>query len=656
MSSGPQLSVRPSANATDFDLWIRMATDNKINAKNSWDFALIDYFHDLSLLREGTSINFQKASATLDGCVKIYSSRVDSAASETSRLLTGLASSNPDDKAGGKDSGASSDDEDDDGQNVQVRRNRRTDTVETTLVKSFEDIRAISIDTELSVDPIFKRALADFDEGGSKSMLLNMLNIDKSGRVVFDTTSDPKLTEKSSEETEHSYKDKTEIPSGNMAFLKNILFQGDIEDLSICPMVSALQEIVENGVDKENIFASLANEPDDQDDHNDYNDYNFNEDEEDGEDGVEDNQIPGVISEHSVNITLQRLFDESFLEPDVDDGQYTKETVDIPDYDLLAYFDKTLRPRWSQPNHWKISNFLGKERGEVNKRGPKIKPPKSSVKMIDFLNDEEENEEELFADPAAPPVLPLSHRKSRHTLPEDYKFTAKRLIYLFTKPSMLKTFTKRRQIWTQNHDKDHSVKADENYYSQRYLENEDMERSRRMDDVFREDIEELHQSYDASYFQDGNSFGDFEDDDNIDPMDGGQLHPCANFLLRPTYINFARVAKRVDIKLLKSNLWDRLKDERIFQPKQEINVISETDCVGGEEVTESQPQLPQEDNSVEESVRFSKVVQGLSDKYTKSEREDLSTSFYFICLLHLANENGFSINNNDDYTDLLITN
>lgn len=70
-----------------------MATDNKINATNSWNFALIDYFHDMSLLKEGDGVNFQKASCTLDGCVKIYTSRVDSVATETGKLLSGLADS-----------------------------------------------------------------------------------------------------------------------------------------------------------------------------------------------------------------------------------------------------------------------------------------------------------------------------------------------------------------------------------------------------------------------------------------------------------------------------------------------------------------------------------------------------------------------------------
>ena len=47
----------------------------------------------MSLLRDGDSINFQKASCTLDGCIKIYTSRVDSVASETGKLLSGLSDS-----------------------------------------------------------------------------------------------------------------------------------------------------------------------------------------------------------------------------------------------------------------------------------------------------------------------------------------------------------------------------------------------------------------------------------------------------------------------------------------------------------------------------------------------------------------------------------
>ena len=47
-------------------------------------------------MKEGDSINFQKASVTLDGCIKVYSSRIDSVSTETNKLLTGLATASDD--------------------------------------------------------------------------------------------------------------------------------------------------------------------------------------------------------------------------------------------------------------------------------------------------------------------------------------------------------------------------------------------------------------------------------------------------------------------------------------------------------------------------------------------------------------------------------
>ena len=83
----------------NFEDWMKIAADNvncaktnsqKINAKNSWNLELIDYFSEIAFFKDGNSINFQKASCTLDGCVKIYTSRVDSVADETGKLLSGL--------------------------------------------------------------------------------------------------------------------------------------------------------------------------------------------------------------------------------------------------------------------------------------------------------------------------------------------------------------------------------------------------------------------------------------------------------------------------------------------------------------------------------------------------------------------------------------
>lgn len=59
----------------------------------------------MSLLKDGDGVNFQKASCTLDGCVKIYTNRVDSVATETGKLLSGLTDSGNKKRRGEDDNG-----------------------------------------------------------------------------------------------------------------------------------------------------------------------------------------------------------------------------------------------------------------------------------------------------------------------------------------------------------------------------------------------------------------------------------------------------------------------------------------------------------------------------------------------------------------------
>ncbi|KAL6928089.1 hypothetical protein ACO0SA_002819 [Hanseniaspora valbyensis] len=197
----------------NFEEWIKLATDNKINVKNSWNFALIDYFHDLNVLKENNgNINFQKASATLDGCVKIYASRIDSVANETGKLLSGLVTSNENINNTNNRDGLNSQGSDelmqsgdviideatglpistsgengnlDSGSGTRRRVNNRI--LETTLT-SFDNLKLSSFDQEYTIDPLFKKALADFDEAGAKNLLLSILHIQNDAKVVFDTT------------------------------------------------------------------------------------------------------------------------------------------------------------------------------------------------------------------------------------------------------------------------------------------------------------------------------------------------------------------------------------------------------------------------------------------------------------------------------------
>ena len=44
-----------------------------------------------------------------------------------------------------------------------------------------------------------------------------------------------------------------------------------------------------------------------------------------------------------------------------------------------------------------------------------------------------------------------------------------------------------------------------------------------------------------------------------------------------------------------------------------------------------------------EARSFTTVISGLHKTYTKEKMDEISTSFCFICLLHLANEQGLKI-------------
>lgn len=58
--------------------------------------------------------------------------------------------------------------------------------------------------------------------------------------------------------------------------------------------------------------------------------------------------------------------------------------------------------------------------------------------------------------------------------------------------------------------------------------------------------------------------------------------------------------------------------------------------------------------AVDGSLTFTKVVNSLQAVYPKQTMADISTSYCFICLLHLANEQGLVIENQERFENLTI--
>lgn len=630
----------------NFEEWIKMATDNKINTTNSWNFALIDYFHDLNVLREkDNNINFQKASATLDGCVKIYSSRVDSVATETGRLLSGLAARKQMEAEKAKEAAIEEGDEEDgddtnaeyedgDQQQTKKKKSRASKTKELTdTLVSFDSIRVKKFSQELSIDPLFKKTLAEFDEGGAKSLLLNTLNMDNHTRVVFDATTGDQQQEDKIEEGERDEHEERDIEMSGMdeedidiSVFKDFIFQdeSDMDSLLLCPSFGHLESVLKdvkkaksilNDVNQQNISIPGDDEHTNAGPGNNDMDFDFDfggDYDDDGSFGNLDQEAAAVL-----------FNDETHAENEDD----TRVVANVVDHDLMAYFDHTLKRNWAGPEHWKVKQ-LKKDKAQqlqplLNGTDKKRKP-KEEFK-IDFMEDMDEDEEEkLFAKSKVATTLSAEQQESTdsHLLPDDLYFSSEQLVRLFLKPDQkLKIFQKRvKSDDTINHQpqpKDEQEVADANFWADNYKEQET-----RVDDEpsFYGGNDDYDFGYDA---------GDFGDDDigkgdsNETKLDFGTQLITGGNKVKPEYVNYSKTAKNVNVKYLKDNLWQSLEGKKL-------------------------------DTEQQDEKQFSDVIKDIGKLYPKEEKKDLSTSFCFICLLHLANEHSLTLESNDQLTDLQI--
>lgn len=82
----------------------------------------------------------------------------------------------------------------------EIHSRKQAHRPETTLAKSFATLQLKKFDLEFTVDPLFKKTSADFDEGGAMGLLMNHLGVDGRGRVVFDAGDAGGIEEEEEEE------------------------------------------------------------------------------------------------------------------------------------------------------------------------------------------------------------------------------------------------------------------------------------------------------------------------------------------------------------------------------------------------------------------------------------------------------------------------
>ncbi|RDX48261.1 barren [Lentinus brumalis] len=674
----PIINVPMDIMASNFDQWMKMATDNKINAANSWNFALIDYFHDMSLLRNNNdnSINFQRASCTLDGCVKIWTSRVDSVGTETGKLLSNLANEGRDDDDDGNGS-----DNPEGGEPGQSQRKRKGYRSESTLAKNPAQLRTKKLELEFSVDPLFRKTCADFDEGGAQGLLMNHLGLtvtpDGSLRVVFDA-SDSVAKDDEEEQPLEEPRDEVDLRYLRENFLSNL---DAIDEREISHSLEGFAFGKDSfSIDASAFFRDSQHAQGDDDD-----------DDNDGFGDVQDFGNPMDIDGISPSAAGEDFFIGDQAVPDEFNGDFgadfggdgdnasvngsdgaqgeSRPTGPFVPFDprrvpneremvmainedgegMMNYFDQSYLKNWAGPEHWKLRKVT-RRTDATEAAASRPKREKKEAFKIDFLTPVEEDlksrKNKLFAAPArGGNTLPApgkakrgargkkakskdkEEKRNNQTLPDDMHFSSKQLVTLFLKPK----FSLKMRGQRGRPDGGPQGEIDEAFWAQAAANQagpsgEGADESESVDGggiPFATQF--FHDDYD-----DGGGFDDVYDGGA--PVEAGEQDLLAatqgqTRRVKPEAVNYAKRAKRVDVRKLKDNIWKGLD---IVAPAVE----------DGEDAMDTDERLP---TDPEEARSFTSVISGLHQSYPKDKMDEISTSFCFICLLHLANERGLKL-------------
>lgn len=424
-----------------FQNCIKLASENKINQKNTWELNLIDHLRDIIKVEEENDVetNFQKASCTLEAGVKIYSLRVDSVHSEAYKVLGGI------NRAGQENEQDSVLDDGNVGATQEGNPKKETEkkiSPLSTLESSFEALNVKKFDVAFAVDPLYHQTSAQFDEGGAKGLLLNNLGVYAGCRVLFDSF---------------------EVPGKEMPFSN----QQDIsETIDLSFAGEYLERMVLNMRAKDEISPTLKNIIDQFDEDNKRPLENFscsqrstdqadtinNENEFDGvafesfeADGFDHDDQPSIADEDFNGVeTTFTSYDEDteqfyFNNPDADD-RFEK----VDDYLFLSLGFSSKQNSWAGPDHWKYRKTKGSEdvSNEENTTmltTKKTRNKKQAEPDIDFTKALDTEMPNIFAPPKNPKslLLPSNRAPCNTKLPEDCHYQPEDLVKLFLLPNVM---------------------------------------------------------------------------------------------------------------------------------------------------------------------------------------------------------------------------
>ncbi|XP_057955867.1 condensin complex subunit 2 [Malania oleifera] len=422
-----------------FQNCIKLASENKINQKNTWELGLIDHLCEIIKVEEedDAETNFQKASCTLEAGVKIYSLRVDSVHSEAYKVLGGINRAGQENEQDTVVEDTDINNGLDEGHSKKEQERKMSPL--STLESSFEALNVKKFDVAFAVDPLYHQTSAQFDEGGAKGLLLNNLGIYGDCRVLFDSSEVPGKC--MSNGTQHDKTDTIDL-SLISECIENMV-SGMREKDEISPSLKHLvNQFDEDNRRPSDTFYKVTEQADTANDNR--AEWEADQFEICGS-WTSDHDEPTCMVDEDISHTdsffpSQHEENESFFHnPDLDD-RFEK----VDGYLLLGLGFTSKQNAWAGPDHWKyrkpkcLEVDPAKENGSLS-TAKKPRGKKQPELDIDFTKAWDTEMPDIFAPPRNPKSLLLSANRvpCNTKLPEDCHYQPEELIKLFLLPNTM---------------------------------------------------------------------------------------------------------------------------------------------------------------------------------------------------------------------------
>ncbi|CAB9507113.1 Condensin complex subunit 2 [Seminavis robusta] len=635
-------------------------------------------------------VNFTKASCTLDASVKIYSYRVDDVHLSSYKVLANLNRTENEESSKNKKkqsnqseaTQSNSDSAEDDNDQEAASSGRSNKSSGSTLETNVANINMNKHDSAFDIDPLFHKMSKTFDEGGAKGLLLVNLGVGDNGcNIVFDSKAES--NEDGAEQDSSASDDQQESTrqegmvdiSSLVGKLRDIeeTTSTSIESMTLVPQLAFLREQFaelkqegfvdttnkasrryastqeeENEADmsihqeamersrRSSMGRSFATEEEQDDDDgapmfapDDFGGGD-DDDDDDHEDGVgfepfihlDESQSEGRFSALSFRDSYSSTSQQDKRQSQADvmlDAICSGKSLGAGEYeffDTQALETSMSGNLWAGSAHWKRTEPARKRKEDTATKGKKKKTTKSKKgkkKNDNFAVDLTAKVvvEDLLRKPPkgkrGSNPLQLSkavvtkHTKIDNLLPPDSGIGIDTLAGLFLRP---------------------------NTVMQPAVSNDSSKGSKPRKSVCFDTT--ANEMFGGMAMDDDDGFGDGDDDgggfvfaddaNDDDDFVSEELKRIRKVDTKSVQVGYATIAKKVDVRRLKRDLWTEIETQ--IDPNETADRES------------------MEVSSLQDGLSFQEAVNDLEESKTQG---DVTLPFYFICVLHLANEKGLRL-------------